>query len=276
MLTNEIFLLATVAFIICLFFGSVRWFYRDPERHPPEGKNVVVSPADGRIAKIKRYPKDSVPSAIKDGKLISIEEIKTAGFTDDDYYLVAIVMSPLDVHINRTPISGQVVFQKRTLGKLVTMRQPIFEFVNERVTTIIENETLRIGVVQIAAPIASSIRCFVNIGDTIQIGQRYGAISLGSQVDVMIPARNKIRISTLLGSKVRAGETILAEVSDRHDEFEKEESEGPTVDEGVFDVQPQGLSRFLQLFYLASLLLASLWLKHAQIRSDHIRCCKSD
>jgi phosphatidylserine decarboxylase len=275
-LTNEIFLLATVTSIISLFFGSVLWFYRDPERHPPERKNVVVSPADGRIAKIKRYPKGTVPSTIKEGRLITIEEIKTAGFTDDDYYLVAIVMSPLDVHINRTPISGQVVFQKRTLGKLVTMRQPIFEFVNERVTTIIENETLRIGVVQIAAPIASSIRCFVNIGDTMQIGQRYGAISLGSQVDVMIPAWSKIRISTLLGSKVRAGETILAEVSERHDECEKKESEGYTTDEGVFDVQSKGFSRFLQLFYLASLLLASLWLKYARIRSDHIRCCKSD
>ena len=253
------FLLFLLVIFVIFFFWSISWFYRDPVRHPSKQDNIIVSPADGKISRIQRYQRGTIPSMVKDGKIFSIDEIEKAGLMRDDYCLVSIVMSPLDVHINRAPISGQVVFLEKRIGELVTMRQPIFEFVNERVLTVLENETHRVGVIQIAAPIASSIKCFVKFGDTVDIGQKLGAILLGSQVNLIIPLRRSIRLTARLGSKVKAGETILAEIK-AGEEVSDEEIEKI---EGQIYVQSKGLSRVLQAFYLGNLWFTSLWLRLA-------------
>jgi phosphatidylserine decarboxylase len=253
------FLLFLLAIFVIIFFLSVRWFYRDPVRHSPEQNNIVVSPADGKISRIQRYRRGIIPSMTKDGKIFRMEEIEKAGLLKDDYYLVSIVMSPFDVHMNRAPISGQVVFLEKRVGELVSMRQPIFEFVNERVLTVLENETHRVGVFQIAAPIASSIKSSVNLKDIVNIGQKLGAILLGSQVNLIIPLRRTIRLTTRVGSKVKAGETILAEIM-AGEEVTNEEIEKI---EGHIDVQSKGIPRILYTFYLGNLWFASLWLRLA-------------
>lgn len=239
--------------LFIFFVASIGWFYRDPDRHPPKRKNVIVSPADGRVSRIQRYSKGAVPSTTKDGKRIAFEEIEKTGLTETDYWLLAVIMSPLDVHVNRVPVSGQVAFLHRTPGELVRMRRPLFEYTNERITTVLENETMKLGVIQIAAPIASSIKTFISVGEMVEIGQKQGAILLGSQVDLIIPARRKIRLCTSLGSKLKAGETIVAEIV-KDDESQTEKTEAV---EGYLDVQSRGLPRLLQLFYLANLWIAS-------------------
>jgi len=258
---NQIILLLAFASFSVFFIWCVSRFYRNPERDPSGRKDVIVSPADGRIARIQRYAKDAIPSTVKDGRRIGFDEIVKAGLTWKDYYLVAIVMSPFDVHFNRAPISGQVGFLQKIPGRFVTMRQPVFEYVNERVTVAFENELLNVGVVQIAAPIASSIKSFVSAGQQVQIGQRYGAILLGSQVDVIIPARVLKRMLVGLGSRVKAGETIIAEIRDCRDKTGGTDSPSLAVTEGSLDLQSRGFSRFLQFFYLGSLLVASILLK---------------
>lgn len=139
------------------------------------------------------------------------------------------------------------------------MRQRIFEFVNERVLTVLENETCRVGVVQIAAPIAYSIKNFVNLRDTVDIGQKLGAILLGSQVNLIIPLRRTIRLTARVGSKVKAGETILAEIRAGEEVSDKEIEKI----EGQIDVQSKGIFRILQAFYLGNLWFTSIWLRIA-------------
>lgn len=253
----------TISILAVIFMASVAWFYRDPERRPPDRTDVIVAPADGRVARIQRFRKATIPRTTKDGKQIALEELVEAGLTENDYYLIAIVLSPFDVHTNRAPITGRIVFLRKTPGQLLTMRNPLFEFVNERVTTVFQNERLKVGVIQIAAPITSSIRSFVRNGNMVQVGQRIGVISLGSQVAVIIPAEPTMVLVTMLGSKMRAGETILAEVRRIPGQASVTSDRSSPASEGTLDVQAKGVGRFLQVFYLANLWFAALWLRLA-------------
>ena len=167
-------------------------FFRDPERKTPNGDDLIISPADGKV--------------------FLIRELFENEFILDDAIQISIFMSPLNVHVNRIPISGEVKFLKYIPGKYIVAFEEKSSENNERKIIGIETgDGLKIMVKQIAGFIARRIVCEVKKGDKVKTGQRYGMIKFGSRVDVIMP-KNKVEILVSIGQKVKAGETIIAKV----------------------------------------------------------------
>jgi phosphatidylserine decarboxylase len=178
-------------------------FYRDPERTIPKGNNIV-SPADGRVISII----DTSDNNIKIRKGL-IGKIKT--LTRDvakECYVVSIFMSPLDVHINRSPMEGTVKSIRHTRGRFFRAYDLEKSFENEKNEIIIQNKKLKIKVIQIAGFLARRILCFTKPGKKVNKGQRIGMIALGSQATLIMPKSVKIKIK--LNEKVKGGCTIIA------------------------------------------------------------------
>ena len=190
-----------LGFLAWLLVGVTIWvatFFRDPVRTTPRGDKLIVAPADGLITMIARVP----PPAELRGP---------DGLGDDEYTRVSIFMSVFDVHINRSPIAGQVKRIAYVPGKFVNADLDKASEDNERQHLLIESsDGLRIGFTQIAGLVARRILAFVREGDVVDQGQRVGLIRFGSRVDVYLPAGTAPRV--LLGQRSIAGETIIAEI----------------------------------------------------------------
>ena len=200
---SVILILVTSASVVLLRF------YRDPERVPPGGGNIILSPADGTVIYVKEVEKGSSLVSTKGEKRFEVNEIMAAGSLVDVAYLIGIDMNLLNVHINRSPIGGKIVFQKHIKGQFLSLRRQESEMLNERVATIIDNEVFRIGVIQIASRLVRRIVSYLTEGDDVSIGQRIGAIVFGSQVDVAIPEIKNLKINVRPGDKVKAGVSII-------------------------------------------------------------------
>ncbi len=178
-------------------------FFRDPKRVTPQGDKLVVSPADGLITLIKQMdpPRELV---IDDGT-------GAPGLPDAPVTRISIFMSVFDVHINRSPISGTVRRVVYIPGKFLNADLDKASEENERQHILVERgDGTRIGFTQIAGLVARRIVPFVKPGDMLAGGQRVGLIRFGSRVDVYLPAGTEP--SVLIGQRVIAGETILAEI----------------------------------------------------------------
>jgi phosphatidylserine decarboxylase len=185
-------------------------FYRDPERSPGETKNVIISPADGMVVYVNKVEKGSSLVTTKGKRKFRLDEITSTDLLAGAAYLIGIDMNILNVHVNRSPIGGKVVLSKRTQGRFISLRRQESEIENERVTTVIGNETLQIGVVQISSRLVRKIISLVREGDRLDIGQRLGAIVFGSQVDLVIPELEGLKIEANPGEEVKAGVTVMA------------------------------------------------------------------
>jgi len=185
-------------------------FYRDPERYPGETENVILSPADGKVVYVNNVEKGSSLVSTKGKKKYSLDEITSTDLFADATCLVGIDMNILNVHVNRSPIGGKIILCKRTKGKFISLRRQESEIVNERVTTVISNGKLRVGVVQISSRLVRKIVSYIKEGDSLDIGHRLGAIVFGSQVDVVIPELKKLRIEVKPGDEVKAGVSVIA------------------------------------------------------------------
>jgi phosphatidylserine decarboxylase len=119
-------------------------------------------------------------------------------------------MSFLDVHINRAPIAGHIRLRRHFPGRFGSLGRADMVFENERATTVIERPDYEIAVVQIASRLVRQIAAYVDVGENVALGQRIGVIRLGSQVDVVLPARAGLHVNVKPGQRVRAGESILA------------------------------------------------------------------
>ncbi|HEY2987135.1 MAG TPA: phosphatidylserine decarboxylase family protein [Candidatus Binatia bacterium] len=177
---------------VAAFFGIITLactaFFRDPDRVPPTGAGFILSPADGR--------------------LMAIRETKGNGAGEPGTRL-SIFMSPLDVHVNRSPVSGTVEDIEYYKGKFLAAYKESSSENNERnALTILEPSGRRVGVVQIAGVLARRIVCRVKQGDALEAGQRFGIIMFGSRVDVFLPAGAALQV--VEGQQVTGGETILA------------------------------------------------------------------
>lgn len=191
--------------IIGLVIFSIN-FYRDPERAIPIDKNIIISPADGKVISIDTVQDGEIPFTIKNGKIIYLPELK--GVIEGNFTMVSIFMDLFDVHVNRAPISGQVVdIIYIEGGHLPAFGNVLIE--NERNIVVIDGD-IRTVTVQIAGTVARRIDCYVGEGQTLDRGDKIGIIKLGSQVVVMYPSSSSTLIK--IGDNVKAGETIIAEI----------------------------------------------------------------
>jgi phosphatidylserine decarboxylase len=165
-------------------------FFRDPERITPTGDNIVVSPADGKVVLIK--------------------EVFEPEYLKQDALQISIFMSPLDVHVNRFPISGKVGYFRYIQGEYVAAFEDKSSERNERTHIGVEENGFKILFKQIAGAVARRIVAPISIGQEAQRGKRFGMIKFGSRVDVLMPTN--VHIQVKLNDRVRAGETVLAAI----------------------------------------------------------------
>lgn len=186
-----------------LLSAGVFAFFRDPERVVPQGDNLVVAPADGLVSLITQVE----PPA----ELCRDDGSGAPGLPEGPVTRISIFMSVFDVHINRAPISGTVERLVYIPGKFMNADLDKASVENERQHFLIERQDgVKIGFTQIAGLVARRIVPFVKPGDIVAAGQRVGLIRFGSRVDVYLPAGTSPKV--LMGQKVIAGETILAEL----------------------------------------------------------------
>lgn len=178
-------------FIILALFLTIFTlnFFRDPERTPPSKDNVVVSPADGKVLFIK-----------------DVEDIK---FIKGKAKQVSIFMSPLNVHVNRIPITGRIDYLKYHKGKFIAAFEDKASEINERSEFGISSKFGKVFFTQVAGFVARRIVYELNEGDSVKIGDRFGMIKFGSRVDVVVPYNWTVKIKK--DDMVTAGQTILFE-----------------------------------------------------------------
>ncbi len=167
--------------------GFTLFFFRDPEREIPTGAGVVVSPADGRI--------------------LGIDRVEHAPFLEAPAKRVTIFLSIFDVHLNRSPIEGKVTYRNYNPGKFLPANAPKASEDNEQNSVGIEDNGYRVLVRQIAGIIARRIVCWVNPGDSVGRGERFGLIRFGSRTELFLPESAKIEVA--VGQKVKGGATII-------------------------------------------------------------------
>ncbi len=171
---------------------AIAMFFRDPERFPTRTDGVVVSGADGKVT--------------------DIGEAEMPGAPGVRFCRVAVFMSPLNVHVNRAPVGGEVIRLEHTPGEFrAAFRDDASEH-NERTLMVLADGAGRtFGMMLIAGYIARRIVCRPRIHDRIEPAQRVGLIMFGSRVDHYFPP--EFRITVAIGDRVRAGESILAEIA---------------------------------------------------------------
>lgn len=178
------------AFLPSLITLFMAYFFRDPERTTPEGENIFISPADGKV--------------------ILIKEVHEEQYLKNKAIQVSIFMSPLDVHVNRSPCDGIVESVIYTPGKFLSAFKHKASLQNENIIMLLNTVHGKILVRQVAGFLARRAVCRVKTGDMLKKGQRYGIIKFSSRLDVYLPENTKIKVK--LKDKVKAGETILGEI----------------------------------------------------------------
>jgi len=209
--SSLIFIMLQTLFILGVFFAfSMIRFFRDPERNSPKDENIIISPADGIVRYIHKIEKGAVPIVRKKNRHIKIEEIVNSDLIAGQGYLIGIEMSLLDVHVNRSPVNGQILKIIRNKGKFLSLRREDALAENERVTTILDVGEFKLAIVQIASRFVRRIISFCEIGDHVKMGQRIGRITFGSQADIIIPKLPNLTIMAEKGEVVKAGISIIA------------------------------------------------------------------
>ncbi|MBW2708636.1 MAG: phosphatidylserine decarboxylase family protein [Deltaproteobacteria bacterium] len=179
-------ILTLITSVITIF---VIYFFRDPERRHLDEKNAVLTPADGRILEVKDVGEKDNP--------LGRSSIK-----------VSIFMNVFNVHVNRIPIEGTIKKIAYHPGKFLSADLDKASEQNENNRITLETVDAReILVIQIAGLIARRIVCWIDKGDTVKTGQRFGLIRFGSRLEVFLPADS--RITAQVGQKVKAGETVI-------------------------------------------------------------------
>lgn len=183
-------------------------FWRSPKRDVSSDPRDIVSPADGRIIYINRLEYDRRLEANKRGSVSQLKEIAKTELTPSPCWQIGINMTPFDVHKNCSPIDGSILFSKHFAGRFLSLKDTKAVSENERHTYVIENESSRVAVVQIASKRVRRIEAYVNEGDSVKKGSWLGMIRFGSQVDVFIPINSDLSVE--VGQQVYAGSVVLA------------------------------------------------------------------
>lgn len=198
--------LTVLALFIGLFFFR---FFRNPIRTIPGGLDDIVSGADGRIIYIKELEKNQMPVTVKKMRIANVSEITKTDILNHPCYLIGIAMTLFDVHMNRSPIDGKIIFIKHTEGTAIGLNTPSSTIMNERNTVVIKrNDGVMTGIVQIAARGVN--RCIITAeeGKVVKRGEIIGKIRWGSQLDMIIPRNCTVMVRE--GEQVYAGKSIIA------------------------------------------------------------------
>jgi phosphatidylserine decarboxylase len=180
--------LIIIALVILIFTLN---FFRDPDRKSPGKDNIIVSPADGTV--------------------LFVKEVDENKYINGKAKQISIFMSPLNVHVNRIPVSGVVQYQKYHPGKYIAAFEDKASEVNERAEFGINSKYGKVFFTQVAGFVARRIVYDIKEGDTVHQGDRFGMIKFGSRVDVIVPISWHEKVKK--DDKVTAGETILFEIN---------------------------------------------------------------
>jgi phosphatidylserine decarboxylase len=165
-------------------------FFRDPERTPPDGEESVISPADGRVADVEE---------LSEGEFLGAEAVR-----------VGIFMSLFNVHVNRAPVSGKVLFRDYRPGKFHNAMVAQASSENECSLVGIERgDGTRVLVRQIAGVIARRIVCDCPVGSELTRGERFGMVKFGSRLEVYVPKASGFRPAVAVGDRVKAGTSVI-------------------------------------------------------------------
>ncbi len=163
-------------------------FFRNPKRNTTVNDQTVVAPVDGKV--------------------VVIEEVFEKEHFNDKRLQVSIFMSPINVHVTRHPINGEVIFSKYHPGKYLVAWHPKASEENERTTVVVKNNIIEILYRQIAGALAKRIVNYATEGEKVIQGSDSGFIKFGSRVDVYLPIGTKVNVA--LNQKVRGGESVIA------------------------------------------------------------------
>lgn len=164
------------------------WFFRNPPRRVPEDPKAIVSPGDGRVLSVVEEDED---------RFLKARAVR-----------VSIFLSPLDVHINRTPCAGRVAAIGHIPGKFLVASRKAATLENEQTAVLIETESgARVLCVQVAGYVARRIICWLTEGERVGRGERYGLIRFGSRMDLYLPLGTHMRVS--VGDRVTGGESVV-------------------------------------------------------------------
>ncbi len=180
-----------VSLILFLFFLQ---FFRNPARHIELNEKQILAPADGKVVVVEKTTEDEY-------------------FRGNERIQVSIFMSPLNVHVNRNPVTGLVKYFKYHPGKYLVAWHPKSSIENERTTVVYQiHKNVDILIRQIAGAAARRIKWYIHEGDSVIQGREFGFIKFGSRVDLFLPLDADIKVKP--GEITRGGQTVIAELSE--------------------------------------------------------------
>jgi len=183
--------------VIASAAAFVLFFFRDPERYPPQEWDAIVSAADGRVMSVKTLPEN--------------EHLKTACVR------ISVFLNLLNVHVNRAPLSGKATFLGYYPGKALFAFSEKSSELNQHNKILIEGAYTRCLVVQLVGSVVRRVVYWLDPhhAQAVNAGDRIGMMKFGSRMDVYLPEA-EVKVLVKLGDKVRAGETVIARVRDVH------------------------------------------------------------
>ena len=171
-----------------IIFVFILWFFRNPKRNIIKNPELILSPADGKV--------------------ISIKEVDELEFFKDKKLQISIFLSPLDIHVNRYPVSGEVLYSKYHKGNYLVAWHPKSSEKNERTTIVIKNNKFgEIMYRQIAGAVARRIVNYAKVNSNVKQGDDSGFIKFGSRVDLFLSKDSNLKIK--VGDRVKGGLTVI-------------------------------------------------------------------
>jgi phosphatidylserine decarboxylase len=178
-----------IAMSACLLLAAfMAFFFRDPERQCPTDDTLIISPADGRVVVVAPVEPDVKDSPVQ----------------------ISIFLSPMDVHINRSPIAGEITDFVYKPGAFHVASRDIASVENEQNIATIKGRLVTIQIRQIAGILARRVVFWKKQGDSVALGERVGLMKFGSRMDVIVPAGVEVLVRK--GDRVTGGVTVLARV----------------------------------------------------------------
>lgn len=195
-LITAAFFIHTYLGYLFLFLGFILGylvfnFFRNPEIPIATNENQVLAPCDGQV--------------------VVIEEVQDDIYFNAKVRQISIFMSPLNVHVNRNPIGGDVKMVKYFPGKYLMAFNPKSSQLNEQTYVVTANDKLTVAYKQIAGFLARRIKWYVKENDQVKQGEEYGFIKFGSRIDILLPLDCEVKVA--LEDKVKAGRSVIAEIS---------------------------------------------------------------